>query len=75
MTQDGVLLIFSQAQRSQALNPRRRAGQAGGADSGRLPGASRHADHPPTRASQTRRLDGKTKRGAVKQLRQAQTRP
>ncbi len=70
MTQDGVLLIQSQAQRSQALN---RADAL--AKLVALIQAACQAPRPrkatrPTRASQTRRLDGKAKRGAVKQLRQ-----
>lgn len=70
MTQDGVLLIQSQAQRSQALN---RANAL--AKLVALIQAACQAPRPrkatrPTRASQTRRLDGKAKRGAVKQLRQ-----
>jgi ribosome-associated protein len=70
MTQDGVLLIQSQAQRSQALN---RADAL--AKLVALIQAACQALRPrkatrPTRASQTRRLDGKAKRGAVKQLRQ-----
>lgn len=70
MTQDGVLLIQSQAQRSQALN---RADAL--AKLVALIQAACQAPCPrkatrPTRASQTRRLDGKAKRGAVKQLRQ-----
>lgn len=69
MTQDGVLLIQSQAQRSQALN---RADAL--AKLVALIQAACQAPRPrkatrPTRASQTRRLDGKAKRGAVKQLR------
>ena len=70
MTQDGVLLIQSQAQRSQALN---RADAL--AKLVALIQAACQAPRPrkatrPTRASQTRRLDGKAKRGAVTQLRQ-----
>ncbi len=70
MTQDGVLLIQSQAQRSQALN---RADAL--AKLVALIQAACQAPRPrkatrPSRASQTRRLDGKAKRGAVKQLRQ-----
>ncbi len=70
MTQDGVLLIQSQVQRSQALN---RADAL--AKLVALIQAACQAPRPrkatrPTRASQTRRLDGKAKRGAVKQLRQ-----
>lgn len=70
MTQDGVLLIQSQAQRSQALN---RADAL--AKLVALIQAACQAPRPrkatrPTRASQTRRLDGKAKRGVVKQLRQ-----
>lgn len=70
MTQDGVLLIQSQAQRCQALN---RADAL--AKLVALIQAACQAPRPrkatrPTRASQTRRLDGKAKRGAVKQLRQ-----
>ena len=70
MTQDGVLLIQSQAQRSQALN---RADAL--AKLVALIQAACQAPRPrkatrPTRASQTRRLDGKAKRGAVKKLRQ-----
>lgn len=70
MTQDGVLLIQSQAQRSQALN---RADAL--AKLVALIQAACQAPRPrkatrPTRVSQTRRLDGKAKRGAVKQLRQ-----
>ena len=70
MTQDGVLLIQSQAQRSQALN---RADAL--AKLVALIQAACQAPRPrkatrPSRASQTRLLDGKAKRGAVKQLRQ-----
>lgn len=70
MTQEGVLLIHAQAQRSQLLN---RADAL--AKLVALIQAACQAPRPrkatrPTRASQTRRLDGKAKRGVVKQLRQ-----
>ena len=59
------MLIQSQAQRSQALNRADALAKLVALFRSRLPGAAPAKGHPPTRASQTRRLDGKAKRGAV----------
>lgn len=69
LTQDGVLVITAQAHRSQALN---RADAL--AKLVALIQAACHAPRTrkatrPTRAAQARRLEGKARRGAVKQLR------